>query len=198
MAAQNSQNVCQFYKFGYCKHKDCCRKQHIKKVCENNSCEISKCSSRHPKICNFYRDNGQCKFDPCMFKHVKSNSEIESIQMKLNAMEEKLDKVLEISNFEKYASLEKQIREKDLQIETLQKTIEVLEKNVTQCTEIIDIKKKQKQEETFQCKECNFIGKNEKGLNIHMKRTHGPSFNCDICDKYFKSERLLKIHNHTH
>jgi hypothetical protein len=100
---QNSQNVCQFYKFGYCKHKDCSRKQHVKKVCDNNACEISKCSSRHPKICKFYRDNGQCKFD------VNSESEIEKMQMKLNAMEEKLDNVLEITNFvEKFESLEKQ------------------------------------------------------------------------------------------
>ena len=52
--------------------------------------------------------------------------------MKLNVMEEKLDKVLEITNFvDKFESLEKKIREKDLQIENLQKTIEVIETKIT-------------------------------------------------------------------
>ena len=40
IAAQNSQNVFLFHKFSYCKHKDWCRKQHVKKVCDNISCEI--------------------------------------------------------------------------------------------------------------------------------------------------------------
>ena len=93
-----------------------------------------------------------------MFKHVNSYSEIESIEMKLNAMEDKLDKVLEISNF--VESLEKQIREKDFQIENLHKTIEVLETKITQCIETNNIETNQKQDKTFQCKECNFIGKN--------------------------------------
>ena len=34
-----------------------------------------------------------------MFKHVNSKSEIENMQIKLNIMEEKLDKVLEITIF---------------------------------------------------------------------------------------------------
>ena len=57
-------------------------------------------------------------------------------------MEEKLEKVLEITNFvEKFESLEKQIREKDLQIENLQKTIEVLETKITECIEKNPIEK---------------------------------------------------------
>ena len=77
-----------------------------------------------------------------MFKHVNSESEIEELQIKLNAMEERLEKVLEITNFvEKFESLENQIREKDLQIENLQKTIEVLETKITECIEINPIEK---------------------------------------------------------
>ena len=55
-----------------------------------------------------------------------------------------------------------------------------------------------KEDETFKCKECNFIGKNEKGVNIHTKGTHGPSYNCDLCDESFSSKRLLKIHRNSH
>ena len=185
MAAQNIQNVCLFYKFGYCKHKDCCRKQHVKKVCDNNSCDISKCSFRHPKICKFYRDNGQCKFDPCMFKHVNSNSEIENMQIKLNIMEEKLNQVLEISNpVDKFNSLEKQIREKDIQIENLQKTIDVLETKITKFLENNDIEKNKKdnQNDNFNNDKIEAI---ERKVDILEKRRLGSDF-CDFCDKEFK------------
>ena len=47
------------------------------------------------------------------------------------------------------------------EIENLHKTIEVLETKITQCIEINNIETNQKQDETFQCKECSFIGKNE-------------------------------------
>ena len=94
MAAQNITNVCLYFKFGYCIHKDFCRIQHVKEVCDKKACEISTGSLQHPKICKFYRDYGYCKFYPCIFKHVDSNSDIEQIQKKLNSMEEKLDKNL--------------------------------------------------------------------------------------------------------
>ena len=49
------------------------------------------------------------------------------MQIKLNVMEGKLDKVLEITNFvDKFDSLEKQIREKDLQIEICRKQLKFL------------------------------------------------------------------------
>ena len=30
-----TQTVCSFYRFGYCKHKELCRKRHVKEICEN-------------------------------------------------------------------------------------------------------------------------------------------------------------------
>ena len=66
-------------------------------------------------------------------------------------MEEKLDKVLEITNFvDKFDSLEKQIRESDLQIENLQKTIEVLETKITKCIEKNVIKKNMEDNHTVE------------------------------------------------
>ena len=32
-----SQSVCQFNKFGFCKFKEACRKQHVKELCENQA-----------------------------------------------------------------------------------------------------------------------------------------------------------------
>ena len=67
-------SVCLCNKFGYCKHKELCRKQHVNDICENVSCELSLCIWRHPKTCKYYRELGRCKFDPCAFKHVGNNS----------------------------------------------------------------------------------------------------------------------------
>ena len=71
MATQNvRQNVCKFNKFGYCRYKENCRKMHVDKLCDNPSCELSKCIQRHPKVCKWYRDHIRCKFDPCKFTHI--------------------------------------------------------------------------------------------------------------------------------
>ena len=80
MAAQNVRNVCLYFKFGYCKHKDCCRKKHVKEVCDKKACEISTCSLRHPKICKFNREYGQCKFNPCLFRHVDTIIDIDALK----------------------------------------------------------------------------------------------------------------------
>ena len=53
-------------------------------------------------------------------------------------------------------------------LNTLVEKIKVIENklfNVESDPEIIEV-----QEKTFKCKDCDFIGKNEKGLNIHMRR----------------------------
>ena len=43
-----AQNVCKWNKFGYCKHKECCRNKHIKELCEYGACDIVNCIFRHP------------------------------------------------------------------------------------------------------------------------------------------------------
>ena len=61
--------ICKYNKFGYCKFDEKCRKQHIKEICFEKSCEISQCNQRHPKVCRYYRNYGRCKFSPCALKH---------------------------------------------------------------------------------------------------------------------------------
>jgi hypothetical protein len=61
--------LCLFNKFGYCKYNETCRKHHVNEKCKDNTCDISKCKLRHPKLCKFFRNYGYCKFSPCAFKH---------------------------------------------------------------------------------------------------------------------------------
>ena len=64
------QNVCRYFKFGYCKFGLECRLMHISELCDNSSCDIKTCNLRHPRICNFYRDYRRCKFGEwCQYKH---------------------------------------------------------------------------------------------------------------------------------
>ena len=55
---RNNPQKCVFNKFGFCKFRLECRKDHSKKVCENKECD-EKCVDRHPKLC---RNKEKCKF----------------------------------------------------------------------------------------------------------------------------------------
>ena len=108
-------------------------------ICENSSCELSKCKQRHPKECKFYRDFQRCKFNPCKYRHIvretnvdqlivenRNNadkiSEIESILCERNNLEEKIKKYDDkITEFElKIESLEKEISKKNDTIESVE------------------------------------------------------------------------------
>ena len=111
-----AQIVCSSFKFGYCKHKEYCRKHHVKDICELSSCDISNCERRHPKKCKYYRDYGQCKFDPCMFSHTRDDDGIDALRKEIETVGEniiELDnklKELDLKLLESETTLEKLIR----------------------------------------------------------------------------------------
>ena len=160
MAAQNVKNVCLYFKFGYCKHKECCRKQHVKEVCDNKACEVSTCSLRHPKICKFYREYGQCKFQPCMFRHVDTiidfdalknenknilerlktiDANLEALNVKILESEAIVDKLNQVEKrMEIFIEMKKHIDEKDSHIGFLEKRINDIETNLFNKDKVID------------------------------------------------------------
>ena len=109
-----AQNVCRYFKFGFCKFTDKCKFMHVKELCGNSSCEISCCNLRHPKICKFFRDYNRCKFGEwCSFKHVTENSITNATST------EEIKKDIE--------NLQKIINEKDEVINVLAEKIKVIE-----------------------------------------------------------------------
>ena len=160
MAAQNVTNVCLYFKFGYCKHKDCCRKKHVKEVCDTKACEISTCSLRHPKICKFYREYGQCKFNPCLFRHVDTiididalkrenenilerlqtiDTKLEALNVKILESEVIIDKLNQVEKrMEIFTEMKKHIEEKDCQIGFLEKRINDVEANLFNKDKVIE------------------------------------------------------------
>ena len=96
-----TQNVCGWNKFGYCKLSEKYRRMHIKDICDQSDCDVKKCDLRHPRICKIYLDYKRCKFDPCAFKHVDNDSDIEEIKRENKELHEKLhaiEKLISILN----------------------------------------------------------------------------------------------------
>ena len=89
-----TQNVCRYYKFGYCKFGNQCRNLHVEELCDIKQCDISKCDKRHPRPCKFFMDYGRCKFsDYCKYKHIhpENNNKTEDFMSKIKEFEKVID-----------------------------------------------------------------------------------------------------------
>ena len=195
-----TQNVCKFFKFGYCKHREFCRRHHEKKICETPECDISKCIFRHPKPCKYFRDYGQCKFDPCMFLHVEhvKDSQIDQLKQEnetilkdianlkttIKDLDDKklksqdiIDKLVNVEKkFERVVVMEKTTFEQASAIKTLTSKVTSLENRLNEKDDIIkDLEKminKEKKHGMIKCKFCDFETFSGPGLKIHMRKKH--------------------------
>ena len=174
-----TQSICQFNKFGFCKFKEACRKQHVKESCELISCDGKICIQRHPKECSLFTNRGYCKFGEwCHFLHiVKKDPEMEKIKSENKEILKKLD------------FLEKLLFEKDKEIQNILKTIE----------ESRNTKEKQISK-SFKCTKCNFETNYQSGLKINEKKKHTSieiekyPRTCDLCDTELRNAAEMKKH----
>eukprot|EP00092_Neocalanus_flemingeri_P059010 GFUD01070439.1.p1 GENE.GFUD01070439.1~~GFUD01070439.1.p1 ORF type:complete len:313 (+),score=42.55 GFUD01070439.1:267-1205(+) len=195
-----TQNVCKFNKFGFCKFKETCRKQHVMEICENSSCAVSTCIFRHPRMCRFFRDFGRCKFTVgCSYVHGFKKNEMGALD--ISTLKSENDKLINLIQI-----LEKKILEMDIRIDVLEKQNKA-DKDGTIHTEMCNTKKPKENieilKETLKCEKCKFETIHKNGLKIHMKKKHeskivNNSKICDLCEKNFKSVREMKIHRNTH
>ena len=174
---------------------------HVNEKYQDPSCEINTCKLRHPRVCNFYRDYGRCKFGEwCSFEH----KEVDRTDKSMTMIEE-IKKEVE--------DLKKTIEEKNDIINSLSEKIQAIETKVFSESEEIPINKPEEIEtaievalsaETlediheFNCDLCYFVGKSGKGLIIHKGRKHGKKITCDVCENSFESNRDFKIHQLSH
>ena len=89
------QNVCNWNKYGYCRHQELCRSLHVKEVCVSASCDSLNCMLRQPITCKYYTNYNRCKFNPCAFKHIENAGEtdIENLRKENKELLEKVDKI---------------------------------------------------------------------------------------------------------
>ena len=81
-------SICLHNKFGFCKHGEKCRKQHINEICKNKECNLNECERRHPKECKFFRLYKRCKFgDYCAYDHTDTKDPVlEEIKLMKNSI----------------------------------------------------------------------------------------------------------------
>ena len=90
---RNNSVKCLFNKYGYCKYREDCRKQHFLGKCSDLECD-QECNKRHPKECN---RGESCKFlkkKICSYEHenrrtsnVKNDEADKSLQHKFESLE---------------------------------------------------------------------------------------------------------------
>ena len=177
-----TQSVCRFYKFGFCKFTEVCRKQHVKELCVALDCDGKKCMQRHPKVCKFLRNYGYCKFGEwCLFSHtVKKDPEVEKLKAENIEIKKKLEE------------LEKILFEKNEQIENILEYMkETRKKENPQTVNLL------------KCDQCNFETNSKSGLKIHTKKKH-TSVNlsyprkCELCEEELENIEKMKKHIKRH
>ena len=191
--------VCKYFKYGYCKYRDNCRRHHNKEICEDGlSCKASKvCPKRHPKLCIKLASEGFCRHgETCSYRHDTRSST--KIQNYVNLMKVKLE------------NLEKVVQEMADQIVILQSEVSsrkeaVLETNLmsfknnndNHTLETNDENKKDQFPEYVQlnCDLCSYTCKKKATMAKHKNTKHiEQMWTCKQCHKKF--ERSLDLQSH--
>ena len=86
-----TREICLFYKFGFCRNGDKCKKSHLTEVCNKRECDYKKCDKRHPRPCKYQLQRGFCKFDSkCSYSH-RLPKMYEDQNMKIEALERQIN-----------------------------------------------------------------------------------------------------------
>ena len=166
------ENVCNHFKYGYCKYKSKCKMNHVGEECKNESCLTEDCPKRHPKPCFYWTKFGNCKLGgKCAYKHVKSK-EFESLEMKMNDMLEKSNKKDEI------------IKELLTDIKTM------LKKNMEKDDIIRDLVKEVKELKLKSKEEENETTGNEK-IDVFVKYSKKSLKHLDVMEADIKKSRKI-------
>ena len=150
--------VCLYFKFGYCKNQQACRKVHLSETCSNNNCETRKCMKRHPKTCWYYAVHGRCKFGTyCQFKHnsfpnhthVDYEEKIASLEFKLAEMESKLNEKVNMVE-DRVKCLDDEVSKLPSRISNVKSTVDNATNNIeslNKSTEILKLRSEVQDEE---------------------------------------------------
>ena len=104
------EDICKFNKFGYCKYKNECKKNHVKEYCKDGqNCESVKlCTSRHPKMCKRIALEGLCRFgEKCAYSHKRISNftslehenvheDVKVLKVEVNALKKALKSLIDI------------------------------------------------------------------------------------------------------
>ena len=201
-------SICLHHKFGFCKHGERCRNQHIQEICENKECRVSECRKRHPRSCRYFKMYQRCKFgDYCAFNHEVT---IDPILEELRLVKQNVE------------ALEKQVKDKNEEIKdilvNLEKTLKTLNlqtanknrmPNNTKLSTITTVTMNPTDTAETRTNNTGFIPQLD-GQIIDTSSISYPTrspcaigkttsqFACENCEENFESEKLLKEHTDKH
>ena len=155
-------NICKKNKYSHCKFGRFCHFVHENRKCKTIGCDARSCDLRHPPKCRNILLKKACKFGKfCSFDH----------EVDIGVEEEDLSETI--------AVLEKQIAEKDVEIEKMLRKISDMEKTmIFKDTFSEDSSEEMFDEPGFQCGHCEFTTEHKVGLKIHMRKKH--QFKCEV------------------
>ena len=191
-------NLCKFHKFGYCKLKTQCEKQHVNKECaEGSHCRVMKtCPLRHPKMCKRIVMEGVCHYgEKCAYNHKKvlksqdgnNDKVLEDVKaLKADVTNIKNTIKLLMQNKEDETILKKLIEDikNDIILLTasnkyIKEQLDLLEEDTDDESECGDAKNSEKEEPQkadieFKCEECEFVGNTNISVKKHVNTEHAP------------------------
>ena len=194
--------VCQYFKFGFCKFKSKCKRIHFTEECQNNStCEgKSTCQKRHPKNCKRYT-SGNCSFKvDCAYKHQSNIAVLDhsNIEQKVKFLENFVHELsLKLLNMEEELQALKQTKVgENSKVETKYFT-EELEKAETYIDEELEYSKEEETEVFPEIDLSHISGKKEGSENkeaIKNKSGEDKFLFCEYCSYKCKKESTLQKH----
>ena len=184
--------VCAFFKTGYCKFRENCRKRHVQDTCILTGCDGT-CDERHPRICRYHSLYGTCKFNShCAYLHKRPyDSEIEDLRRKLNAVQQevvilvKLIEDLQTKSSQMIESKSSEYSTSSYQNISTPPVIPQIDGNVT--TQDDDTSPTPP---SFECEICDLDFPTTDSYNEH----NAYGYCCTICGIYFSTERDGNCH----
>ena len=140
------EHVCKYFQCGFCKFGESCRKQHIKEICQTQSCTLSSCIKRHPKVCKYFSVQKGCKFgELCSYKHIPNSNQNEVVELK-----------------------EKMV--------TLERSLQLMTAKISELTEeVTNIKRgnpQKSREKPHTCSHCSYTASTSTVLKRHVAMKH--------------------------
>ena len=123
-----TREICLFYKFGFCRNGDKCKKSHLTEVCNKRECDYKKCD----KSCKYQLQRGFCKFDSnCSYSHrlpkmyEDQNMKIEALERQINDQNETIkDLKIKMIEYQKTQVEQLQTQINDLKLKINEKEVQ--------------------------------------------------------------------------
>ena len=178
--------VCTHFKYGYCKFKEHCEREHVTGECKALfACKSKVCNKRHPRVCKRFSLEKFCKFgSDCAYLHLVDTGV--QVQKHLSTVDQK----------ESHNELKIQILEEE--VKTLKAQIGQLATLYTDLSDKFDeITKYNSKEMVIEKPSTDKLeeipeAKTNKKLNVKKLK-----FKCDKCECTFKKEITLIKHKNT-